>query len=146
MPRFQTGLVWFRRDLRATDNAALHHALDQCAQVHAVFVLGFMLALAPLVSFVPMAVFAGLLSVVAWNMAGKAQFWMLLRTSRSDAVIVIVTFLLVVFRDLTDLSYPAIARQPLANRNGILHLLGFLRQSRNDQERSSGQASNGKKQ
>jgi deoxyribodipyrimidine photo-lyase len=39
MPRFQTGLVWFRRDLRATDNAALHHALDQCAQVHAVFVL-----------------------------------------------------------------------------------------------------------
>ena len=38
-PRFQTGLVWFRRDLRATDNAALHQALDQCAQVHAVFVL-----------------------------------------------------------------------------------------------------------
>jgi len=38
-PRFQTGLVWFRRDLRATDNAALHHALTECAQVHAVFVL-----------------------------------------------------------------------------------------------------------
>jgi len=55
-----------------------------------------------LVSFVPMAVFAGLLSVVAWNMAGKAQFWMLLRTSRSDALIVVATFLLVVFRDLTE--------------------------------------------
>ncbi len=38
-PAYQTGLDWYRRDLRATDNAALHHALDQCAQVHAVFVL-----------------------------------------------------------------------------------------------------------
>lgn len=70
--------------------------------LHAVFVLGFMMVLAPLVSFVPMAVFAGLLSVVAWNMAGKAQFWMLVRTSHSDAMVVVVTFLLVVFRDLTE--------------------------------------------
>jgi len=38
-PRFDTGLVWFRRDLRASDNAALHQALSQCRQVHAVFVL-----------------------------------------------------------------------------------------------------------
>ncbi|MDH4446410.1 MAG: deoxyribodipyrimidine photo-lyase [Acidovorax sp.] len=32
------GLVWFRRDLRADDQAALHHALNQCQQVHCVFV------------------------------------------------------------------------------------------------------------
>lgn len=32
------GLVWFRRDLRTQDHAALHHALRQCAQVHCVFV------------------------------------------------------------------------------------------------------------
>ncbi|NBW68523.1 MAG: deoxyribodipyrimidine photo-lyase [Betaproteobacteria bacterium] len=32
------GLMWFRRDLRAFDNAALHHALTQCKQVHCVFV------------------------------------------------------------------------------------------------------------
>jgi deoxyribodipyrimidine photo-lyase len=31
--------MWFRRDLRAQDNAALHHALRNCAQVHCVFVL-----------------------------------------------------------------------------------------------------------
>jgi len=30
--------MWFRRDLRAFDNAALHHALTQCKQVHCVFV------------------------------------------------------------------------------------------------------------
>jgi SulP family sulfate permease len=61
-----------------------------------------MMVLAPWVSFVPMAVFAGLLTVVAWNMAARAQFRILLLTSRSDAVVVVVTFLLVVFRDLTE--------------------------------------------
>ena len=35
---YRTGLVWFRRDLRTADQAALYHALRQCAQVHCVFV------------------------------------------------------------------------------------------------------------
>ena len=35
---FSTGLVWFRRDLRVTDNAALFHALKNCTKVHCVFV------------------------------------------------------------------------------------------------------------
>ena len=35
---FDTGLVWFRRDLRVGDNAALSAALQRCAQVHCVFV------------------------------------------------------------------------------------------------------------
>ena len=36
--KFATGLMWFRRDLRVTDNAALHLALTCCRQVHCVFV------------------------------------------------------------------------------------------------------------
>jgi deoxyribodipyrimidine photo-lyase len=36
---FQTGLVWFRRDLRTEDNAALATALERCEAVHCVFVL-----------------------------------------------------------------------------------------------------------
>ncbi len=36
--QYPAGLMWFRRDLRAEDNAALHHALRACRQVHAVFV------------------------------------------------------------------------------------------------------------
>ena len=36
--KYPTGLMWFRRDLRAFDNAALHHALKSCDQVHCVFV------------------------------------------------------------------------------------------------------------
>ena len=35
---FDTGLMWFRRDLRTSDNAALHMALSQCAHVHCAFI------------------------------------------------------------------------------------------------------------
>ena len=35
---YHAGLVWFRRDLRADDNAALYHALRSCSQVHCAFV------------------------------------------------------------------------------------------------------------
>lgn len=41
------GLVWFRRDLRCDDHAALHHALSQCERVWCVFVFD-MTILAPL--------------------------------------------------------------------------------------------------
>ncbi len=36
--KYATGLMWFRRDLRIDDNAALHHALKACRQVFCVFV------------------------------------------------------------------------------------------------------------
>lgn len=38
MKSFATGLVWFRRDLRAFDHAALHYALTQCQRVYCAFV------------------------------------------------------------------------------------------------------------
>jgi SulP family sulfate permease len=70
--------------------------------LHAAFLLVFMLVAAPLASYIPLAALAGVLAVVAWNMAEKEELWNLLRGSRGDAVVVIVTFLLVVFRDLTE--------------------------------------------
>ena len=36
---YSSGLVWLRRDLRLTDNAALAAALQSCTQVHCVFIL-----------------------------------------------------------------------------------------------------------
>jgi deoxyribodipyrimidine photo-lyase len=36
--KYQTGLMWFRRDLRVQDNAALYHALKSCEQVFCAFV------------------------------------------------------------------------------------------------------------
>ncbi len=70
--------------------------------LHALFVLAFMLVAAPLAAYIPLAALAGVLAVVAWNMAEKEEFWHLLRSSRADAMVLLVTFLLVVFRDLTE--------------------------------------------
>ena len=36
--KYETGLMWFRRDLRVQDNAALYHALKSCKQVYCAFV------------------------------------------------------------------------------------------------------------
>jgi deoxyribodipyrimidine photo-lyase len=35
---YPAGLMWFRRDLRAHDNAALYHGLKSCGQLHCAFV------------------------------------------------------------------------------------------------------------
>jgi SulP family sulfate permease len=70
--------------------------------LHSVFLLLFMLVAAPLASYIPLAALAAVLAVVAWNMAEKHEFVSLLRASRGDAVVLLATFLLVVFRDLTE--------------------------------------------
>jgi deoxyribodipyrimidine photo-lyase len=36
--KYKIGLMWFRRDLRLEDNAALHHALKSCGKVFCLFV------------------------------------------------------------------------------------------------------------
>ena len=69
--------------------------------LHATFLLFFMLAAAPLASYIPLAALAGVLAVVAWNMAEKHEFATLIRASRGDAVVLLVTFLLVIFVDLS---------------------------------------------
>ena len=70
--------------------------------LHSLILLGFMLIAAPLASLIPLASLAAVLVVVAWNMAEKHEFAILLRASRGDAVVLLTTFLLVVFRDLTE--------------------------------------------
>jgi SulP family sulfate permease len=70
--------------------------------LHSAFLLLFMLLAAPLASHIPLAALAGVLTIVAWNMAEKHEFLTLLRSSRGDAVVLLATFLLTVFRDLTE--------------------------------------------
>jgi len=70
--------------------------------MHSVFLLAFMMIAAPLASYIPLAALASVLAVVAWNMAEKQEFATLIRTSRSDATVLLATFLLTVFRDLTE--------------------------------------------
>jgi SulP family sulfate permease len=70
--------------------------------LHALFLLLFMLTAAPLASYIPLASLAAVLVVVAWNMAEKREFALLIRSSRGDAVVLLATFLLTIFRDLTE--------------------------------------------
>ena len=70
--------------------------------LHSVFLLVFMLIAAPLASYVPLASLAAVLVVVAWTMAEKQEFATLIRSSWGDATVLLATFLLTVFRDLTE--------------------------------------------
>ncbi len=70
--------------------------------LHSVFLLLFILIAAPLGSYIPLASLAGVLVVVCWNMAEKQAFATLLRASRGDALVLLSTFLLTVFRSLTE--------------------------------------------
>ena len=69
--------------------------------LHAVFLLVFMLALAPVMVFTPMAALAAILVVVAMNMAETHRFRLILRTSRGDGAVLLTTFGLTVLVDLT---------------------------------------------
>ena len=68
---------------------------------HAGYLLAFMLVAAPLASYIPLACLGAVLAVVAWNMAEKAEFAGLLRSSAGDATVLLSTFLLTIFADLT---------------------------------------------
>lgn len=70
--------------------------------LHAVFLLLFMLLLAPLAYWVPLAALAAILVMVAWNMSevGKLSH-LLLRAPLGDRLVMVLTFLLTVLVDLT---------------------------------------------
>jgi sulfate permease, SulP family len=70
--------------------------------LHALILLAFVLFAAPLADYVPLAALAGVLVTVAWNMAEKHAFVTLLRSSRADAVVLLVTFGLTLFRSLAE--------------------------------------------
>lgn len=69
--------------------------------MHAIYILLFMLVAAPLASYIPLAALGAVLAVVAWNMAEKDEFASLLRSSWGDATVLMATFLLTIFADLT---------------------------------------------
>ena len=69
--------------------------------VHAVTLLIMMLFVGKWVALVPMASLSGILIIVAYNMSEQENFRSVLKGPRSDAVVLITTFLLTVLIDLT---------------------------------------------
>lgn len=69
--------------------------------VHAIVLLLILLFLMPLAKHIPMACLAGVLVVVAYNMSGWRTFVILLKHPKADILVLLITFLLTVFFDLT---------------------------------------------
>ncbi|MCC7007425.1 MAG: STAS domain-containing protein [Acidobacteria bacterium] len=69
--------------------------------IHALTLLAVLLVLAPVAARIPMAVLAGLLFVVAWNMGEWHEIRPLLRQTKADIAVWAVTFGLTVLADLT---------------------------------------------
>ena len=69
--------------------------------VHSLTLLCVLMFAAPLASFVPMAVLAGILMIVAYNMGEWREIPQLLKLSKTDISVWLVTFALTVFADLT---------------------------------------------
>jgi sulfate permease, SulP family len=68
--------------------------------VHALTLLVIMLVAGRWAAMIPMACLAGILVVVAWNMAEVHSFLDVFRTSRYDMAVLLVTFVLTVVFDL----------------------------------------------
>ena len=69
--------------------------------IHSLTLLMVLLFAAPLASHIPLAVLAGILMVVSYNMGEWVETGKILRLSKSDISVWLATFLLTVFADLT---------------------------------------------
>ncbi len=86
---------------RTATNIKAGAATPLAGMLHAAFLLLFMLALAPLASFLPLAALAAVLVIVAWNMSEVERFRHLLRAPPGDRFVLLLTFALTVLVDLT---------------------------------------------
>ena len=69
--------------------------------IHALTLLLIMACMAPLVSLVPLSALAAVLFVIAWNMSEAHHFIRLLKAPIEDRLVLLSSFLLTVFVDIT---------------------------------------------
>lgn len=69
--------------------------------IHALTLLLILLFVGRWAALIPMAALAGILMVVSWNMSELGSFVFVLKGPKSDATVLLATFLLTVFVDLT---------------------------------------------
>lgn len=86
---------------RTTANIKMHAKTPLAGMIHAITVLLLMLFFAPWVSLVPLAALAAVLMFVAWNMSELDHFFEILKGQKSDAAVLIITFLATILIDLT---------------------------------------------
>ncbi len=85
---------------RTATNVRSGAASPISGMLHAVFLLAFMVAAAPLAKHIPLAALAGVLAMVCWNMADRAEVAATLKRFDLAALILATTFLLTIIVDL----------------------------------------------
>lgn len=86
---------------RTSANIRLGAQTPFAGMIHAVTLLLIMLLFAPIASLIPLSALAGVLVYVAWNMMELPHFFEILKGQKGDALVLLTTFLLTVFIDLT---------------------------------------------
>jgi SulP family sulfate permease len=69
--------------------------------MHAIFLLLLASLFAPLAKWIPLSALAAILIVIAWNMSEIDRFKYFLKGPKSDSAVLILTFLLTIFIDIT---------------------------------------------
>ncbi|MDR4997692.1 SulP family inorganic anion transporter [Brevibacillus parabrevis] len=69
--------------------------------IHGMVVLLILVLLAPYASHIPLASMAPILMLVAWNMSERKEFAHILKAKTSDSLVLVITFVLTVFTNLT---------------------------------------------
>lgn len=86
---------------RTTTNIKSGAHSPLASSLHAVFIMLYVISLAPLISYVPMASLAALLLLTAYNMSHYRQFFRILKIApREDMLVLLACFGLTVFIDM----------------------------------------------
>lgn len=86
---------------RTTANIRMGAKTPVAGMIHAITLLLLMLLLAPLAAKIPLCALSAVLVYVAWNMSELGHFVEILKSQKSEALILLATFLLTVLIDLS---------------------------------------------
>lgn len=86
---------------RTSANIRIGAKTPVAGMIHAVTLLLLMLLLAPLAAKIPLCALSAVLIYVAWNMSELGHFMDILKSQKSEALILLITFLLTVLIDLS---------------------------------------------
>lgn len=91
------------------------------AVMAAAFLFLILLFVAPLFAFVPIPAMAGVIILVAWKLIDFREVWHIMRTSRSETSIALITFLSTLFIDLEFAIYVGVLLSFLIFLNKSAH-------------------------
>ena len=104
--------------------------------VHVLVLFTIMFFLGKWIAWVPLSCLAAILIIVAYNMSERKSFAMILRSPKSDVAVLLATFLLTVFVDLTVAIQAGLflAMLLFMRRMAMVTNVGLITDELNDQE------------